>query len=156
MTNKAYEVRRDLQEDFITDVKNGNVSDVTEWLDGVIDNAVIYTSDCYEILQDLGVTSFEDYIRDFGEVTSISGLAYYYLREDIHENLDITAFEEVLTTYERYEEILSELEDIENDLEQDEEDRMFDEDDIKNTKEEYAEVVEFLEDFGFEFEKESH
>lgn len=133
----------EIKDMFIADLKNGNVGDVNEWIDSLVDNEVIYTSDCYEIMSELMITDFDEYIMNLGEVKSIQGLAWFYLREHIYESVDdINDFDEIRELYERYEEIQSEIENLDEEEE---------EEDINDLKIEMEEVEEQLSDYGFEF-----
>jgi hypothetical protein len=156
--SKLYEVSRDLRSDFISDVKNGNVSDLNDWLDSVVDNAVIYTSDCYDILQELSVCDFDDYIANFGEVTNVSSLAWFYLREYIYEQEDMSEYEEIINTYEAYSDLVETIQEKQDELltldEEDEDEReemSGINEDILALKEELETYQADLEDFGFEF-----
>lgn len=75
---------------FISDleyqIEQENPSDVTEFIYEQIESACIYYSDCFEICQALGATSFE---TDYGYAKDITELAAYSLTEFVFENISI-------------------------------------------------------------------
>jgi len=75
---------------FISDLEEQiaqeNPSDVTKFICEQLENACIYSADCYDICQSLGITSFE---KDLGYAKNIYELAYYSLFDFVFENISI-------------------------------------------------------------------
>lgn len=134
----------EVRDNFISDLKNDNVEDITEWLDSLIDNEVIYTSDCYEIMSNLMITDFDEYIMNFGEVKTIQSLAWFYLREHILENIEIDDLEQMKELYNRYQEIQNEIEELDEEDEDEQEE-------IRDLKSEMEDIEEELGELDFEF-----
>tara|TARA_R110000782_G_scaffold139838_1_gene232319 strand:+ start:2546 stop:2803 length:258 start_codon:yes stop_codon:yes gene_type:complete len=61
-------------------------SDVNEFIHEHIDTAVIYYKDCFEILQSLHFTDWENH--EFGNVTNISQLAFIALYDFVNDTLE--------------------------------------------------------------------
>jgi len=76
-------------EDLQTTIKEENPTDVWELIHEEIDNECIYYADCFEIVRALHITDWKD--NEFGEITSITQLAYVSLYEFVSDNLEIPA-----------------------------------------------------------------
>jgi len=84
-----YEFLKNLREELINQIENGDITNeeqIQEYIDDEIDNACIYTSDCFEISMELNLTDFTDF--SMGEAKNISELAYFGLSEFIYNELD--------------------------------------------------------------------
>ncbi len=79
----------DYLEDLHDSITSENPTDVWEFIHQDIDNAVIYYSDCFAILQELHFTDWKDI--QFGKVTNITQLAFIALYEFVVDNLEIPA-----------------------------------------------------------------
>jgi len=64
-------------------------SDVWEFIHQEIDNAVIYSSDCFQIIAECGMTDWKE--NEFGEITNIQQLAFVALYDFVIDNLEIEA-----------------------------------------------------------------
>jgi organic radical activating enzyme len=67
----------------ILDNKFETRGEIERYIHEQIDNACIYTSECFEIAQELHKS------RDFGDATNIGSLAYECLLELVYEELDL-------------------------------------------------------------------
>ena len=79
----------DFLEDLKDTIEQSDSGDVWDLIHQEIDNAVIYYSDCFAILQELHFTDWKD--NEFGEVTNITQLAFIALYEFVVDNLEIPA-----------------------------------------------------------------
>lgn len=96
MVDKVYTIK----DYVVTEIKNGSIrneNELTEYIDEMIDNSVIYYSDCFEIVQQAGVTDFSEYIDNYG-ATNISSIAYWVLRDLVGQEIQLE-LEEVLEEY---------------------------------------------------------
>tara|TARA_R110001606_G_C14962406_1_gene602041 strand:+ start:194 stop:505 length:312 start_codon:yes stop_codon:yes gene_type:complete len=68
-------------------IKSEQPEDVWEMIHQEIDSAVIYYSDCFDIIKALSYTSWED--NEFGEINNITQLAFTALYEFVSENINV-------------------------------------------------------------------
>jgi len=76
-------------EDLQTTIKEENPTDVWELIHEEIERECIYYADCFEIVRALNITDWKD--NEFGEITSITQLAFVALYEFVSDNLEIPA-----------------------------------------------------------------
>ena len=76
-------------EDLQTTIKEENPTDVWELIYEEIERECIYYADCFEIVRALNITDWKD--NEFGEITSITQLAFVALYEFVSDNLEIPA-----------------------------------------------------------------
>ena len=76
-------------EDFKDTIEQSDSGDVWDLIHQEIDNECIYYADCFEIVRALNITDWKD--NEFGEITSITQLAYVSLYEFVSDNLEIPA-----------------------------------------------------------------
>jgi hypothetical protein len=92
-----YQFTRELEEEIITELKNGNIEkdeeEIREYIHQHIDNECIYYCRCWEICSELNQHNFE---TEFGKANNISELAFYSLLELSYE----INIEEILTQLE--------------------------------------------------------
>jgi len=92
-----YQFVADLEAELLEAVASDQIEDIdqiVEWIHQSIDNAVIYCSDCFEIVRELGFTDWEG--NEFGPITNISQAAYAALYEHVNENIDLTEVEQAI------------------------------------------------------------
>ena len=79
--------------DFLEDLKDTinqeHPSDAWDIIHQEIDRECTYYADCFEIVRALHITDWKD--NEFGEITSITQLAYVSLYEFVSDNLEIPA-----------------------------------------------------------------
>ena len=79
----------DFLEDLKGTIKEENPTDVWELIYEEIERECIYYADCFEIVRALNITDWKD--NEFGEITSITQLAFAALYEYVSENLEVEA-----------------------------------------------------------------
>jgi len=79
----------DFLEDLKGTIKEENPTDVWELIYEEIERECIYYADCFEIVRALNITDWKD--NEFGEITSITQLAFVALYEFVSDNLEIPA-----------------------------------------------------------------
>lgn len=86
---------------------------IRKYIDSNISRICIYTSDCYAILNDLVVCDWSDLVDEFGEITTISDLTYYALKNIVSQKINIQEIvKEAQEKQERLEEIDNRLDEI--------------------------------------------
>ena len=92
-----YQFVADLEAELLEAVASSQIESedqVWDWIHQSIDNAVIYYTDCFEIVRELGFTDWED--NELGPITNISQAAYAALSEHVSENIDLTEVEQAI------------------------------------------------------------
>lgn len=79
-----------LEYEIKAEIESGQIEDedqIQEYIDNDIDNACIYYKTCFEIAMELNAIDFTEF-QDYGDVNSISQLAYAALRQYVDEELN--------------------------------------------------------------------
>jgi len=87
-TFNKYQFIDDLESSAITEIENGNIvdeSDLDEYVWNVIDDASIYTADCWAICAELSATDFTIYGSD---IKTVHQLACIALSDYVYDELD--------------------------------------------------------------------
>ena len=71
-----------------------NITDIEDFLNGIIEHEIMYYYDCFEICKELNFTHFEHDI--FGTCKDICQAAYCAIYDLIHEDSDILDYFEEL------------------------------------------------------------
>jgi len=77
------DLKETIEQEFATETPEDGVTDI---IHREVDNAVIYYSQCYQIIAECGVTDFENH-DIFGTPTNIQQLAYIALFDFVNNNL---------------------------------------------------------------------
>jgi len=86
MTNfNQYQYLEDLQDL----IEQSDCGDVYSVIHQEVDNACIYYSDCFQIIEACGMTDWED--NEFGVITNIQQLAFVALYDFVIDNLEVPA-----------------------------------------------------------------
>jgi hypothetical protein len=86
--NLAAEIKAEIEKDIIT-----NYDGIERHVIEEIDNACVYSSECFAICISLGITEFK---TSLGVSNDIYGLAYNALLEFVHEEIDLHELTELL------------------------------------------------------------
>lgn len=92
MFNK-YDFIRDTKDIILSELEN--ITDIDQFVNEIIDNEVIYYSDCFNICKELNFTHFEHEI--FGTCKDICQAAYCALYDLIYNESDILEYFEEQT-----------------------------------------------------------
>jgi hypothetical protein len=92
MFNK-YDFIRDTKDIILSELEN--ITDIDQFINEIIDNEVIYYSDCFEICKELNFTHFEHDI--FGMCKDICQAAFCALYDLIYDESDILEYFEEQT-----------------------------------------------------------
>jgi len=78
-----YDLKETIGQEFASKTTEDGVTDI---IHREVDNAVIYYSQCYQIIAECGVTDFENH-DILGTPTNIQQLAYIALYDFVNDNL---------------------------------------------------------------------
>ena len=78
-----YDLKETIEQEFASETSENSITDI---IHREVDNAVIYYSQCYQIIAECGVTDFENH-DILGTPTNIQQLAYIALYDFVNDNL---------------------------------------------------------------------
>lgn len=93
--NRFYysDFRQDVQDAITTDLpSNASMDDAQDFVQEWVDNACIYYSDCWAIANDMAPHDWRDLEKEYGEISTISALAYWVLTEHVQQDEELHNF----------------------------------------------------------------